>query len=240
MGPEVLTMEEAKEADIKELFNKLASNERGSPKSGLINAALFAGEGQTDSIPNGLALSEEVFLAFRMNGAPLPRLHGYPLRVIVPGIFGMKNVKWLSKIELVNYDFKGYWEKEGWSDEAVIPVMSEILMPMSGASIPSGNYVIGGIAFGGRHGISRVEVSVDDGQSWHEAELKPPLSRWTWTLWRFDWKPSGIGGYKIKVRGIDQSGKVRESGSLIARLFGRTFPDGARGIQTIEATVEKQ
>jgi DMSO/TMAO reductase YedYZ molybdopterin-dependent catalytic subunit len=139
--------------------------ERAVPKPGVVKAAFFAEEGYTDSIPYSLVLSEEVFLAFRMNGSPLPRVHGYPLRIVVPGIFGMKNVKWVSKIELVNYDFQGYWEKEGWSDEAVIPVMSEILMPMDGAMIPWGNYVVGGIAFGGRHGISRVEISVDDGRS---------------------------------------------------------------------------
>ena len=149
--------------------------EKTNPKPGIVKAAFFAAEGYSDSIPYPLALSQEVFLAFHMNGEPLPPIHGYPLRVIVPGIFGMKNVKWLTKIELVNYDFKGYWEEKGWSDEAIIPLMSEILMPMDGKRIPLGHYVIGGIAFGGRHGVSRVQVSVDE-QNWEDAELKaPPL-----------------------------------------------------------------
>jgi DMSO/TMAO reductase YedYZ molybdopterin-dependent catalytic subunit len=173
-----------------------------------------------------------------MNGEPLPRAHGYPLRAIVPGIYGMKHVKWLSKIELVNYDFKGYWEKRGWSDEAVIPVKSQILMPMNGKRIPPGNYVIGGIAFAGRHGIGAVEVSTDDGKRWHKAELKPPLSGWAWTLWRYDWKPAGEGQYKIKVRGTDRAGNVQESPSLVGRLFG-TFPDGAKGLHTVSVNVGK-
>jgi DMSO/TMAO reductase YedYZ molybdopterin-dependent catalytic subunit len=211
--------------------------EKANPKPGVIKAAFFAAEGYTDSIPYELALSEEVFLAFRMNRDPLPSVHGYPLRVIVPGIFGMKNVKWLSKIELMNYDFKGYWEKDGWSDEAVIPLMSEVLMPMDGKSIPLGHYVIGGIAFGGRHGISRVQVSVD-GENWQETELKPPLSKWAWTLWRYDWTPPREGDFSIRVRAYDRSGKAQVSPSLLGRVLG-SYPDGARGIETIHISAKK-
>lgn len=210
--------------------------EKAHPKPGIVKAAFFAEEGYTDSIPYGLALSPNVFLAYRMNEKPLPNVHGHPLRVIVPGIFGMKNVKWLSKIELTSHDFKGYWEKEGWSDSAVIPTMSEILMPMEGKEIPQGHYVIGGIAFAGKFGISRVEVSTDGGETWHNAELKAPLSQWAWTLWRFDWVPTGKGSYTLKVRGIDRSGKVQESASLLGRITG-SYPDGARGIHSMNVTV---
>jgi DMSO/TMAO reductase YedYZ molybdopterin-dependent catalytic subunit len=201
------------------------------PKPGIVKAAFFAAEGYSDSIPYRLALSKEVFLAFHMNGEPLPPVHGYPLRVVVPGIFGMKNVKWLTKIELVNYDFKGYWEKKGWSDQAVIPLMSEVLMPMDGKRLPLGHYVIGGIAFGGRHGVSRVQVAVD-GQDWQEAELKPPLSKWAWTLWRYDWSPAREGDFSIRVRAYDRFGKTQESPSLLGRALG-AYPDGARGIDSV-------
>jgi DMSO/TMAO reductase YedYZ molybdopterin-dependent catalytic subunit len=211
--------------------------EKASPKSGIVKAAFFAAEGYTDSIPYELALSEEVFVAFRMNREPLPPNHGYPLRLVVPGIFGMKNVKWLSKIELVNYDFKGYWEKDGWSDEAVIPLMSEVLMPMDGKNIPLGHYVVGGIAFGGRHGVSRVQVSID-GRDWQDVELKPPLSKWAWTLWRYDWTPTRERDFSIRVRAFDRSGKEQESPSLLGRALG-SYPDGARGIETIHVTVRK-
>ena len=212
--------------------------EKANPKPGIVKAAFFAAEGYSDSIPYELALSKEVFLAFSMNGVPLPPNHGHPLRVIVPGIFGMKNVKWLTKIELVNYDFKGYWEKKGWSDEAVIPLMSEILMPMDGRSIPYGHYVIGGIAFGGRHGVSRVQIAIDE-EDWQDAELKAPLSKWSWSLWRYDWTPAREGNFSIRVRAYDRSGKVQESGSLLGRLLGGTYPDGARGIESIEVTMKK-
>jgi hypothetical protein len=176
-------------------------------------------------------LAEDVFLAFRMNGQPLPPVHGYPLRNIVPGIFGMKNVKWLTKIELVNYDFKGYWEKRGWSDEAVIPLMSEILMPMDGKRIPLGHYVIGCVAFGGRHGVSRIQVAVGE-RNWQEAELRPPLSKWAWTLWRYDRNPTREGNFSIRVRAFDRCGKIQESPSLMGRVPG-SYPDGASGIHAI-------
>jgi hypothetical protein len=133
----------------------------------------------------------------------------------------------------VDYDYKGYWEKKGWSDEAVIPVKSQILVPMDGEKVPLGNSVIGGVAFAGRHGVSRVQVSLDDGRTWHEAETKAPLSRWAWVLWRYDWSPDKKGTYAITVRGIDKAGNVQEPGSL----FGRSYPDGAKGYHSVEVPV---
>ncbi len=210
--------------------------DKAVPKSGIVKAVFFAEDGYSDSIPYGLARSEDVFLAYRMNGENLPRQHGYPLRAIVPGIYGMKHVKWLSKIELVNYDFKGFWEKRGWSDDAIMPVKSQILMPMSGKTIPLGSYVIGGIAYGGRYGISKVQVSLDNGRTWAEAHVKAPLSGWAWSLWQYDWKVTRAGQYTLQVRAFDRSGKVQESGSLLGRLFTESFPAGSTGIHTVDVT----
>jgi hypothetical protein len=210
--------------------------EKAVPKRGIVKTVFFAEDGYSDSIPYSLSLSEDVFLAFRMNGEPLPRKHGYPLRAIVPGIYGMKHVKWLSKIELVNYDFKGYWEKKGWSDEAIIPDKTQILMPMEGKSIPLGSYVIGGVAFAGRYGISRVQISLDNKKTWQDAALKPPLSKWSWTIWSYNWKPSKAGDYTITVRGVDRAGKVQESQSLFGRLF-RSFPAGAKGLHSVNVRI---
>jgi DMSO/TMAO reductase YedYZ molybdopterin-dependent catalytic subunit len=207
--------------------------ERASPRKGVVKTVFYGEDGYSDSIPYALSLSDDVFLAIRMNGEPLPREHGYPLRAIVPGIYGMKQVKWLSKVELVDFNYKGYWEKKGWSDEAVIPIKSQILMPMDGKKVPFGNYVVGGIAFAGRHGISKVQVSFDKGNTWQDAVTKEPLSRWAWVLWRYDWKPEKKVKYTITVRGIDKAGKVQESGSL----FSRSFPDGAKGYHSVDVKV---
>ena len=210
--------------------------ESAHPGSGIVEAALFGEDGYSDSIPYKLVQSDDVFLAWRMNGDPLPKEHGYPLRLIVPGIYGMKNVKWISKVELVNYDFKGFWEKQGWSDEAVIPLKSEILMPMSGKSIPPGKYVVGGIAFGGRNGVTKVQVSLDGGKTWADGHVKPPLSKWSWSVWEYDWTPERKGDYRIAVRAVDRSGKVQESASLLGRITG-SFPSGAKGIHQVDVTV---
>jgi DMSO/TMAO reductase YedYZ molybdopterin-dependent catalytic subunit len=209
--------------------------ERAAPKAGIVKTVFYAADGYSDSIPYSLSLSDDVFLAFRMNDEPLPKIHGFPLRAVVPGIYGMKNCKWLTKIELVNYDYKGYWEKDGWSDEAVIPLKSQILMPMAGKRIPFRNYVIGGVAFGGRYGVGRVQVSID-GSRWKDAALKPPLSKWAWTIWSFSWKPSGTGRHEIKVRGIDRQGHVQESPSLLGRIL-RSYPSGAKGIHSVNVEV---
>ena len=132
-------------------------------------------------------------------------------------------------------NFKGYWENTGWSDEAVIPLMSEILMPMADSRISPGPYVMGGIAFGGRHGVSQVEVSID-GKEWQKAELKAPLSMWAWTLWRYAWTPSHQGRFSLRVRAYDRSGRPQESGSLLGHVLG-SYPDGARGIENIDVRV---
>jgi DMSO/TMAO reductase YedYZ molybdopterin-dependent catalytic subunit len=213
--------------------------QEAKPKNGLVKTVFYAEDGYSDSIPYPLALSDDVFVAFKMNGEDLPKVHGFPLRAIVPGIFGMKNVKWLSKIEVVDSDYQGYWEKKGWSDSSVIPVMSEILMPMDGKKIPAGGYVIGGIAFGGRHGISRVQVSLDDGKSWHDAAVKKSLSPWAWSLWSYQWNPVEKKEYTIKARAFDRSGRVQESKSKRTSFFrSRSYPDGARGIDSVTARVE--
>lgn len=209
------------------------------PEKGIVKVAFHAEDGYYDSIPYELALSEDVFLAYRMNGEPLPKQHGYPVRVIVPGIYGMKNVKWISRIELVDRDFKGYWEKRGWSDEAVIPVKSQILMPMAGREIPMEEYVVGGVAFAGRHGISRVQVSTDGQRTWRDAEAKEPLSKWSWVVWRYGWSPLQEGKYTLTVRAFDKAGRIQETPSLFGRVLG-TFPDGAKGLHSVTVEVKRR
>ncbi len=211
--------------------------EQAGPLPGNLKAVFHAADGYTDSIPFDLAMAEEVFLAWRMNGEPLPREHGYPLRAIVPGIYGMKNVKWLSHIELVDYDFKGYWEKRGWSDVAEIPLKSKILLPMAGNTLARERQLIGGVAFGGRHKVKAVQVSVDGGEHWNDAQIKPPLSAWAWTLWVYHWTPPGSGDYTLQVRAIDGRGKVQQPASLFGRIFSPSFPDGAHGIHQVKVSV---
>lgn len=182
--------------------------ESASLREGIIDIVFRAADGYADSIPLERAMSEGTILAFHMNGEPLTPTHGFPLRLLVPGIFGMKNVKWITRIEAVDFDFKGYWQRRGWDDRAEYKTLSRIDAPAT--KIKEASH-IAGIAFAGDRGISRVEISTDGGKTWEPAELKPSLSRYSWILWYKEWAPRQAGKYNIKVRATDGRGEIQTS-----------------------------
>lgn len=193
------------------------------PDPKTVKVAFTAADGYTDSVPFERAMSPANLLAYLMNGLPLQPGHGAPARLLVPGIFGMKNVKWLTRIELLANDFSGYWEQRGWSDQAVVQTMSEFSSESTAhSSVPAGKLELAGVAFAGDRGISKVEVSVDNGKTWQVATLKDPLGPYTWRLWRLDWdaKP---GQYTVVVRATDGTGQVQSS------KMTDTLPNGATG-----------
>jgi hypothetical protein len=120
----------------------------------------------------------------------------------------MKNVKWITRIEAVDFDFKGYWQRRGWDDRAEYKTMSRIDAPSSSVK---GAVIIAGIAFAGDRGVSRVEVSTDGGKNWEPADIKPPLSRFTWVLWHKAWSPEQSGKHRIVVRATDGSSVTQTS-----------------------------
>lgn len=199
--------------------------ERAGLKDGVIDIALRASDDYRDSIPLERALADGTILAYEMNGAPLTEAHGYPLRLIVPGIYGMKNVKWIKRIEPINFDLKGYWQARGWDDRAEYKTMSRIDLPDRDAE---GATTIAGLAFAGDRGISGVEVSTDGGKTWMPAEIKPALSQYSWVLWHKEWTPEREGDFSIVVRATDGGGVTQtERRSPVA-------PDGASGRHTIK------
>jgi hypothetical protein len=143
----------------------------------------------------------------------------------------MKNVKWLTKIELMSIDFKGYWQQRGWSDDAVIRTMSRIDVPNpeQGAA-KVGPVEVAGIAFGGDKRINKVEVSSDGGATWHEATLKVALGPFTWRLWRYEWNATA-GEHHLTVRATDGAGELQTS------QVADTLPDGATGLHSVTVTV---
>jgi DMSO/TMAO reductase YedYZ molybdopterin-dependent catalytic subunit len=205
---------------------------RARPRKGVVDVALYALDGYSDSITFEKAMDPNVVLAWEMGGQPLNATHGFPARLLVPGIYGMKHVKWLTAVELVDYDFKGYWQQpsQGWSDPAPVQTMSRIDFPTE-RTMSSGRISISGIAFAGDRSISRVEVSTDGGQTWAEAYLKPPMSRTAWVLWGYDWTPPGPGTYRVMVRATDGQGNLQTA--------TRTdpYPDGATGYHTVIYTI---
>ena len=122
-----------------------------NPKA--VDVVLRGADGYSDSVPLSRARDDDVLLATYMNGVPLPPDHGFPARVIVPGIYGMKNVKWLTGLELVDYDYKGYWQQQSWSDTALVKLSSRIDVPGDRELITTPQYTMKGIAFHGNNQI---------------------------------------------------------------------------------------
>lgn len=208
-------------------------------KSSARKVVLSGADVYTDSIALNKAMDDGTILAYEMNGVPLPRAHGFPVRLLVPGIYGMKNVKWLNEIELVDYDYHGYWEEEGWSNEATIQTMSRIDVPgQSGdyrlADLEPAGGLLGGVAFAGDRGISWVEVSTDGGKTWNRAQVKESLSPYTWVLWVYNWIPPGPGDYVLKVRAADGQGTPQ------VPLDSFPLPDGATGYHTISISLVRE
>ena len=175
---------------------------------------LFGVDNYTDTIPLEKALDPATILAWAMNGVDLPHRHGYPLRAIVPGYFGEKHVKWLTRIELTGDNVKGFYETQGWGPDFMTPTRSRIDAPDHESRFSlgqlSGPIEVKGIAFGGDRGISRVEISDDDGETWTDASIHYAGTKLTWALWTYQWRPDGPDDYTLVVRATDGEGAVQE------------------------------
>lgn len=204
--------------------------ERARPDAGAFDVVLRSVDGYADSIRFAKAMEPKTIVAYLMNGFRLPEEHGYPARVLVPNIYGMKNVKWLTRIEVSKTDFQGYWMERGWSDLAVVNTRSRIDTPRrvrwSGGAIP-----VNGIANAGSRRIARVEVSADGGSTWADAVLEEPLGPLTWRRWRYLWTPPGTGRHRLLVRATDGDGQPQTGTPR------PPFPSGATGYHAIELEV---
>lgn len=189
-------------------------------------------DGWTSGFPIELALDgRDALLAIGMNGEPLPLVHGFPARLIVPGIYGyVSATKWLSEIEVNKWsDAYGYWIPRGWARDAPIKTQSRIDVPRSGATVAAGLTRIAGVAWAQHTGIEKVEVRVDSAE-WNEAVLGDDISDDTWRLWTFDWQATE-GKHTIQVRATDKSGYTQtETVTSVA-------PDGATGWHTRRVSV---
>ena len=163
-----------------------------------------------------------VLLAYKMNGADLPAAHGYPLRVVVPGWYGMASVKWLTRIVVSDKPFEGFFQTmqySHWERPNGVPTMVPITemhakaivtAPAPDESIARGAaYKIQGAAWGGEADIAQVEVSTDGGQQWSKAKLAGPAVHHAWRLWEFAWQAPAAGSYTIMARATDSKGAVQ-------------------------------
>src|SRR5437660_5032311 len=182
--------------------------------SGAARVRLQGVDNYTDTIPLEKAMQPTTLLAYEMNGVPLPDRHGYPLRVIVPGYFGEKHVKWLTRIEVTDANAKGFYEAQGWGPDFIVPTRSRIDVPDDWTFVSLGKLTapieVKGMAYGGDRGISRVEFSFDDGQTWNDAEIYYSGGDLAWSLWKAQWTPAAVGDYALVVRATDGDGDVQE------------------------------
>jgi DMSO/TMAO reductase YedYZ molybdopterin-dependent catalytic subunit len=192
-----------------------------------------AADGYDDSISVERAMRGDVLLAYMMNGVQLPKAHGYPLRAVVPGIYGIKNVKWIAEIEAYDGDYKGYWQRKGWTDDGTIKITSRIDSPGHYQMLQGKEHLFKGIAYGGPDTIKQVEISFDGGRTWHNAPFELPVSPFTWVLWYYNWAPPRAGTYQVAVRAIDVKGRVQTSEII------RPQPAGSSGLHTIVALVDR-
>ena len=170
-------------------------------------------------------------IAVGMNGEALPREHGYPARLIVPGLYGyVSATKWLTEIELIPWEaFDAYWVPRGWAKEAPIKTQSRIDVPRPGQTVPAGRVVFAGVAWAPLRGIDRVEVRIGQDGDWRQAQLTEPLSSMAWVQWMMsaDLAP---GRTAVAVRATDGTGAVQTAMPHSAR------PDGATGYDSIDVT----
>jgi DMSO/TMAO reductase YedYZ molybdopterin-dependent catalytic subunit len=182
-------------------------------------------------VAHAIADDREPLVAVAMNGEPLPANHGFPARLIVPGLFGyVSATKWLAEIELTTWEaFDAYWVPLGWAKEGPILTQSRIDTPRSDARVAAGTVPIAGVAWAPDRGVAGVEVRIDEG-SWEVAEVSTPISEATWVQWVHRWEATP-GDHVLQVRATDGDG--------VAQTDERTrpAPDGARGHHTIRVSV---
>jgi DMSO/TMAO reductase YedYZ molybdopterin-dependent catalytic subunit len=177
---------------------------------------ITSGDGFYESLDLDLVASDErIMLCYAWDGHPLPVDHGFPLRIWYPDRFGMKQPKWITAIEVVDEYREGYWVERGWDEVARVKTTSVIDTVAVDAIIENGDQrlvPIGGIAFSGARGISKVEVRVDGG-AWEPAKLRTPLSETTWIIWRYEW-PFEDGEHTFEVRSAEGDGtpQIEEQG----------------------------
>lgn len=191
--------------------------------------AFYSIDGYNVSLPLDDVLAVDALLAWQMNGVKLPQRHGYPLRALIPGRYGEENPKWVTRVELTDHFVGGLYSDQGWYN-GPLHTTSRIDHPRN--TVRLGQTVeVGGIAFAGNRGIQKVEVSVDGGTIWHEANLQPPLSQDAWVLWSWQWTPLLLGQYTLVCRATDGTGELQTS-----REQG-TVPNGATGYDHVPIRV---
>ncbi|WP_433731762.1 molybdopterin-dependent oxidoreductase [Actinoplanes sp. CA-051413] len=211
---------------IKDLLDE------AQPLPGADQVVQRSSDGWTCGTPTAvLRDGRDALLAVGMNGEPLPVRHGFPVRMVVPGLYGYVSAcKWITEIEVTRFsDFDAYWVPRGWSALGPIKTESRIDTPRDGAKRAAGPVTVAGVAWAQHRGITKVEVQVDNGP-WAAATLAPVVSVDTWVQWSYSW-PATAGKHTLRVRATDKDGQTQTS------TPAAPAPDGATGWHSVQVTV---
>lgn len=208
--------------------------QRAAPLPGADMVLSSSHDGFTASTPlEALTDDRMALLAVGMNDEPLPFEHGFPVRMVVPGLYGyVSATKWVVDLEVTRFQDKtAYWSTRGWSERGPIKMSSRIDTPRPLAKVSAGAVVLGGSAWAQTRGISRVQIQIDDGP-WQDAELADEASLDTWRQWRFAWPEATSGTHSATVRTYDRAGKLQSSDEA------SPAPNGASGWHKVQFTVQ--
>ncbi|MDT0610862.1 sulfite oxidase [Streptomyces lancefieldiae] len=206
--------------------------EEAGPEEGADQVVSRSVDGYTAGTPTAaLRDGRDALLAVGMNGEPLPVEHGFPVRMVVPGLYGyVSATKWLTELELTRFsDFSAYWVRRDYAALAPVKTQSRIDTPTAGKRLESGLVMVAGVAWAQQRGVSAVEVRVDDGP-WQQAQLAAVPSVDTWRQWSWTWQATP-GKHRLQVRATDDTGQVQ------TEQVHEPLPDGATGWHTIKVTV---
>lgn len=211
------------------IIEKALGGSRAQEKN--LRVVFHALDGFYSSVPLAVALDEQSFIAYEMNGATLPNKHGYPARVLLPNVYGMKQPRWLSKIEITARGETGYWEKRGWCDECPVKMTARVDAVMSQAD---GGWLVTGTAYCGGQPVGLVELSDDEGKTWQPAKLTSARLPNAWATWEWSWRPARG---QEKIERILTARVTDARGGKQIEDYSGSFPSGATGLHRVVVRV---
>lgn len=202
----------------------------GGLKPGVVAIAAICADEYSSALPAAAATDPDILLVYTMNGQVLPREHGFPVRLLTPGHYGLKNAKWLVNLQAMTQPYVDWWGQRNWSQTAVVKTMSRIDIPVAGARVRAGTQRIGGIAYAGTRGIAKVEYSSNGGKTWQTATLKLGPGKDTFAQWEGTFTIASGTTATLMSRATDGQGNLQ------IEQFSLPQPDGGAGWDSIQVT----
>ncbi|HLY66379.1 MAG TPA: molybdopterin-dependent oxidoreductase [Chloroflexota bacterium] len=207
-------------------------NLAGGLKPGVVALAAIGADEFSSALPVEAANDPNVLLAYEMNGTVLPREHGFPVRVIIPGRYGVKNAKWIVKLQPMTQPYVDWYGQRNWSQTAIVRTMSRIDEPLNGALVPAGMTRVAGVAYAADRGVAKVELSPDGGRTWQPATfVEAPLGKDTFVRWQSTVQLAAGQPASLVVRATDGTGQLQPE------TFNLPQPNGGSGWHSIDVKV---